>query len=228
MNADGSNMTQLTNTSDWESSPTWSPDGSRIAYDRALPAGESQVLYKIHIMNANGSNQVPLQADPLVTHYNPSWSPNGSKIALIGIGSHGGEQMYTVKVNGTDLKRLTGPSTGGVVVTGDFYTRAQPDWSPDGSKILFARYGCGLQYCSEVNDYEVIVIYADGSGRKRLTNNVFHDVSPVWSPNGRRIVFASDRDGDYEIWKMMADGSSQTQLTFNTVGDRSPDWQPLP
>jgi Tol biopolymer transport system component len=231
MNADGSSRTQLTNNSDLEADPTWSPDGSRIAYERALPAGEGHVLVKIHIMNANGSNQVPLQADPLVTHRRPAWSPDGSKIALVGLGSFGSEQIYTVNVAGTGLRRLTGPSTGDVVTAGDAYSRDYPNWSPDGSKILFARSGpCTSVSCTpEDAQYDVFVMNADGSGRKkRLTNNLVDDENPTWSPDGKRIVFTSSRDGDQDIWRMRQNGSNKTKLTFNTVMDREPDWQPRP
>jgi Tol biopolymer transport system component len=47
----------------------------------------------------------------------------------------------------------------------------------------------------------------------------------VWSPDGTKIVFLSDRDGNYEIYTMNADGSGQTRVTNNPAIDFSPDWK---
>ena len=57
-----------------------------------------------------------------------------------------------------------------------------------------------------------------------LTNHNYDDEYPVWSPNGRRIVFHSDRDGNWEIYVMDADGQNPTNLTNNNSDDRRPVW----
>ena len=64
-------------------------------------------------------------------------------------------------------------------------------------------------------DREIFVMNADGTNQTQLTSNLFRDIHPVWSPNGRKIAFMSTRHGDEEIWVMDADGAHQTQLTFN-------------
>ena len=65
---------------------------------------------------------------------------------------------------------------------------------------------------------------ADGSGKTRLTDNSADDKTPIWSPDGRRIAFTSNRDGNFEIYVMNADGSGQTRLTDNPAVDRYPSW----
>ncbi len=53
---------------------------------------------------------------------------------------------------------------------------------------------------------------ADGTGVHQLTDNDDYDMSPVWSPNGNKIAFTSDRYGDWEIFVMNADGSNVVSL----------------
>ena len=71
---------------------------------------------------------------------------------------------------------------------------------------------------------------ADGSGRHRLTNDPSIDWNPAWSPDGKQIVFRSDRSPDgTELWKMDANGSNVVQLTNGPYqGGVDPDWQPRP
>jgi len=68
---------------------------------------------------------------------------------------------------------------------------------------------------------------ADGSGKTNITNNPALDGSPVWSPDGTRIAFTSDRKGISDIYTMDADGSNVVQVTTDSQ-DMDPDWQPLP
>ena len=66
---------------------------------------------------------------------------------------------------------------------------------------------------------------ADGSAQTRLTDNPAFDRSPVWSPDGKRIAFVSDRDMNMEIYVMNADGSGQANLTNDPAHDTSPAWR---
>src|SRR5207247_8008882 len=76
---------------------------------------------------------------------------------------------------------------------------------------------------------DIYVMNADGSGVSRLTNTPATDIDPAWSPDGRRIAFASDGDGThriYDIYVMNADGSGVTRLTNDPVTAWGPAWSP--
>ena len=80
---------------------------------------------------------------------------------------------------------------------------------------------------------EIYVMDADGGNQRRLTNNRGDEWDPSWSPDGRKIVFSSDRDGHvingrsaYEIYVMNADGGNPQNLTNNPNYDRYPSWSP--
>ena len=77
-------------------------------------------------------------------------------------------------------------------------------------------------------DYEIYVMDINGKNPRRLTNSRHGDYSPSWSPDGKRIVFSSKRDGGVtsEIYVMDADGSSPQRLTNNGHNDYSPSWSP--
>jgi Tol biopolymer transport system component len=93
-----------------------------------------------------------------------------------------------------------------------------------GSSAKVAKANGGLVTFSRSG--EIYVINADGSGQRRLTRNRAKDIAPVGSPDGRRIAFASDRDGNFELYVMAANGSRPRRLTWNAGVDADPTWSP--
>jgi TolB protein len=79
----------------------------------------------------------------------------------------------------------------------------------------------------DLGSAEIFVMNADGTGERELTHNAAaRTIPPAWSPDGRRIAFASGRDGNFEIYVINADGSRQRRLTRNTGRDDAPVWSP--
>ena len=199
MNADGSGVTNLTNNSDHDVAPAWSPDGKRIAF-----RSDRDGNWEIYVMNADGSGVTRLTNDS-ARDSSPAWSPDGRRIAFRS-DRDGNWEIYVMNADGSGVTNLTNDSA-----SDDF-----PGWSPDGKRIAFDSDRDGNR--------EIYVMNADGSGVTRLTNDSASDNSPAWSPEGRRIAFESYRDGNWEVYVMNTDGSGVTNLT-NAHGI-GPNWSP--
>lgn len=103
-------------------------------------------------------------------------------------------------------------------------TDATPRWSPDATKVTFARYGA--------YGASILVAKPDGSKMIDITPNPstqgVWNIDPAWSPDGTRIVFASNRDGNFDLYSVRADGYGLYRLT-KTEGPTQyvePDWSP--
>jgi dipeptidyl aminopeptidase/acylaminoacyl peptidase len=106
------------------------------------------------------------------------------------------------------------------VVVGDKVRLSEPV----GSSSVAGRIAFQSTFPGSGGRSAIFVMDADGSNQTQLTTE--EGTGPAWSPDGRRIAFASGRTGRYEIWVMDADGSNQTQLTDNESSDFSPTWSP--
>ena len=121
----------------------------------------------------------------------------------------GAVNVWVMNANGSGQTNLTNNVGSGV--------DAEPNRSPDGSKLTFNSFRDG--------EGEIFVMNANGSGVTQLTFNGATEFSPAWSPEGIKIAFESNRDGNFEVYVMNADGSGQTRLTNSSGLDGQPRWQ---
>jgi Tol biopolymer transport system component len=214
MKPDGSDVQQVTHSNGFEGYPAISPDATKLAYDGSDENGSGGIYVagidgsdpeRITFPSMPGSN-----ADGWDT--NPDFGPNG-KIAFVRLrfecppsprcarrGPVGfGGSIWVVNDDGTGLQRLTAPG-------GNW---SDPQWSPDGSKLLIQSYddrGSGHGISSDL-----YVINADGSGLRPLTRtrDGAFAYTGDWSPDGTKIVFHHFQfpDDHAELWLMNADGS---------------------
>jgi Tol biopolymer transport system component len=212
MNADGSELINLTDVSERIKQPVWSPDGKHIAFVGVLE--DELHNHDIYVMEAWGSNKARLTVSGSVES-DPSWSPDGSEIAFTSNRDSYDDlekgwvsifSIYTVNFDGSGLKQLTENEA----------MDTSPDWSPDGQRIVFQSTRDG--------DREIYIMDADGSNQINLTNHSANDQTPTWSPDGSMIAFTSDRDGNEEIYLMNADGLDMTRLTDDPGRSKRPVW----
>jgi Tol biopolymer transport system component len=208
MGTDGSHPVQLTSNGLDDEDPAWSPDGSRIAFQRDFDPIEGEVDHDLFTMKADGTDQRNLTNSPTVQDREPNWSANGT-IALVS-DRDGDFEVFTMRPGGSNVRQLTFNDA----------LEFRPNWSPDGRMIGFAS--------DQDGDFEVFTMRADGTGQRNLTDGDAGDGLMAWSPDGRKIVFNSDRAGGVpDIFTMDADGRNQVNRTGNPAFDFEPDWQPL-
>ena len=223
MEVDGKNQRRLINNPASDYSPSWSPDGKRIAFvseraghaHRRIPGLHTSEIY---VMDADGSNQLNLTNNLTEDRY-PAWSPDGEHIAFSarreGHVVHNLDITYEIYVMDADREneqRLTENRHN------DMYS----SWSPNGERIAFVSDRKG-----NWENYDIYVMDADGGNQQKLTNHRDWDSSPSWSPDGKQIVFTADRSGkdwNRQIYVMDADGENLQNLTNNPGGDRGPAW----
>jgi TolB protein len=199
--ADGQNIRNAMNSSEPIISPSWSPDGKKVAYvsfeDRkpVIYVHELATGRRIALSNQKGNNSAP------------AWSPDGKKLA-ISLSKDGNTQIYSINADGTGLQRLTRGYT----------IDTEPQYSADGRYIYFTSDRGGNPQI-----YRMSAEGEQAEGVKRVTFKQGFVTSPRISPDGKFLAYIANIGGAYRLYILnLATGDAQA-LTDGT-SDESPSF----
>jgi TolB protein len=230
-NADGSGAVKLTSTRHgvYDENPDWSPDGSKIVFQRDSDLSCGQACQGIYTMNPDGSELTRLTPDNRgIVFYSadPAYSPDGTHIAFdrcIGCGGpdgYGG--IFVMDADGGNVTQVTFDDSSTP------YEEHEVQWSPDGTHLVFQRF--------RESDGSIAIFTAtvDGTDFLQLTPWELDGAHADWSPDGTLIVFESYTDGpppgvSTNVFTVRPDGTDLTQITQNeggAVNSTNPAWAP--
>jgi TolB protein len=242
--ADGFGAQTIVSSKEPIISPSWSPDGSKLAYvsfEKKKPVIYVQSVLtgrRTTLANFKGNNSAP------------AWSPDGNSLAIV-LTYSSNSQIHIISADGTSLRKL---SSNGAIET-------EPAWSPDGKTIYFTsnRGGAPQIYQMPVNGGEAKRVTFEGgynvsphiadngklmtfikqvpagfrvavmdlqTGYSQVLGNNAEDESPSFSPNGRMILYATRIRGKGTLAAVSTDGKINQVFTDNAMDIREPSWGP--
>ena len=225
---------RLTDHPTQDTSPTWSPDGSMIAFQTGRWMGNSSYgevgHSEIAVMNADGSDVRRLTAD-CVDDYSPTWVRNDEVVRSLPVSDLSarpdlgdphvpdpGDILLSGTVgNFSDLFALNPTTEELTNLTADYASQMSPAWSPDRTRIAFSGD------VQEPGNYDIYTMKIDGSDVVRLTTDRAFEGRPSWSPDGSTLAF----EGENGIWTIGTDGGDLRKVGAGPDGGGNyASWSP--
>jgi TolB protein len=199
--SDGENEDDVVNSLQPLMSPSWSPDGRKLAYVsfesrfpqifvQELASGKREV-----VSSRNGINGAP------------AWSPDGNKLAITLSSSEGNPDVYVLELKSKKLTRLTDSPA----------IDTEPTWFPDGRRLAFTSDRGG--------NPQVYAVDVDGKNTRRLSYEGEWNARPVVAPDGRTVALITREDGRFRVALLDMESGALRVLTDGRL-DESPSFAP--
>lgn len=207
INRDGSGEKQLTRDDADHEDPVWSPDGRTIAFVLIKDGKKALALLdpaagKVDVLGPGGQSPI-----------HPAFTPDGKSLLYctdddLRPPAKNSSELYALDLSTRQVRTLI---SGGV--------NTYPVMSPDGRKIAWRKI------VGDMNS-EVFVADADGKNAKNITNHHAWEGWPAWSPDGKTIAFAGNRNAAWQIFLVDPDGGNLRLLAATEGRGTSPKWSP--
>jgi Tol biopolymer transport system component len=216
-------VTPITDNEFYDSSPTWHPEGTRIAFVRGeyIHSIENTDIFA---RRADGTGKaINLTNTPEEDEFDPAWSPDGKEIAFY---SHTAHDVFVLNLQTGQRRNLTND--------GVAFIERDPDWSPDGTRVVLWSYNIGVT--PEIE--RIITVKASDGSDKRLLAQVrrsedssnSHFVGATYSPDGKQVAYVKvnldnpNPNSRYGLFKMNASDGSNKQRIHAAYSVGFPDW----
>lgn len=191
----GGKPLQLTDDGAVDGSPSWFPDGGTIAFTRI--DGDRASIYRTPHLGGGAVLMVTNAASPAI-------SPDGQRIAF-SRGSEGGFfRIWVAPIDALDQARQVTDDSSGL------WDHVKPSWSPDGATLCYQDFR------------NLWSVPANGGSPTPITEDDPADRTCAWSPGGRSVYFASDRESESAIWRRSLSSGAMHRVTLGTGADVSP------
>jgi Tol biopolymer transport system component len=188
----------------FSTSMAWTPDGKRVAFPAS--AGGEDALYILQARSGRTDRKLKFGLDAI---YSPTFSPDGKRVAFVGL-KGGLSQLYAADVDGKNLTTLLESR----------YTVKDPAWSPDGSKIAFSTdEGPDTDLGRLLFGSLHLALYDLATGDVTvLPNQRGKNINPQWTPDGKALLFVSDRGGISNLYRIDLVTGQVSRLTHLLTG----------
>ena len=199
---------------------SWSPDGKFIVF--ASKAGDEDALHIVNVKKRKIARTIKLGLDGI---FSPSWSPLGNEIAFMATKAGQGD-IYSFNIETNSLHQITN----------DVFSDLEPCWSPDGKRLVFVSdRGDHLEpddfpqnfdiYQRDFYNHDIYITDREGSKIKRITNTPSLEQTPVFSPDGDRLAYTSDRSGINNIYIYNIESGVEYPITNVLTGIFHLSWE---
>jgi Tol biopolymer transport system component len=208
MDNDGDHQLRLTNHASADNSPLWTSDG-HIIFSSVRDRWSN-----FYVMDADGTNIKQLTDDP-TDKDTPALSPDGKWLAFVSRGEKGTSEICIMPASGGDVRNLTKHLSKN--------KKTFPSWLPDSQRLAYVE-------AMKPIALNIRTIDLEGKNVAKITDNLYTNAYPVWSPDGKHIAFVSSREGSLsdlardDIYMMNNDGSAPVNLTHHPAEDNHPTW----
>ena len=202
---------RLTRSIAVEHNPAWSPFGDMIAFQSFTEDG----LWDIWVVDIDSGEATQITSDEN-SDMNPTWSPDGTSIAFDSDRDGDGEIFLIANIP----QVLTGTEPERIQLTDNDWEDMHPDWSPDGSRIVFQS--------SRRGNWDLFMVDIDGENMGIIVESPADEIEPDWSPDRKRVLFSTNESGDhYEIYSVdWPEVSERVRLSPKGQDARHASWSP--